>query len=206
MNDKENNMKKLLMILSLTILLMGCVYGQNETVKINGIAFEIPEKYSGGEIDDAGYRLENNFSIECVDDDIPKAIGLWASEHDYSKDLTIGNHPVRHYCQYNKYVDGNHSHAYFASDNSIYEISWTGEKIPSDIKRMIENTPDSKIDEDSFYFVLDKSVDIYKQDKIDQLNKEGEYNYLESKYNSQLKQQNTYDDTGLKEILLTYYH
>ena len=205
MKDKENNMKKLLIILSLSILLTGCVYAQNESVKINGISFEIPDRYSGGEIEDNRYILEDNFSIKCIDDNIPKSVGLWASENDYSKDLTIGNHPVRHYCEYNQYVGGNHSHAYFASNNSIYEISWIGKKMPDDIKKIIKNTPASKIGEHEFYFLLDKSVKIYKQEKIDQANRDAEYNYLEARYNSQIKQQDAHDDTQLNRILLTYY-
>ncbi len=45
---------------------------------------------------------------------------------------------------------------------------------------------------------------IYKQQKIDKLNKDSDYNYLEAKYNSQLDQQEQ-GNTRLKEILLTYY-
>lgn len=187
----------------MSIFLLGCVCAEENTVEINGISFEIPAQYLGGEKTADSYELDNNFSIRCVDENVPKAIGLWAEENDYAKDLIIGNHPVRHYCQYNEYVGGNHSHAYFASDESVYEISWVGDAIPKDIKKLIKNTPDSKIDNDAFYGALDKSIELYKIEKIDKLNQEAEYNYLEAKYQSKLSQQSN-DDTRFKEILITY--
>ena len=184
---------------------MGCAYASNSTVKINGIDFELPEKYQGGDVKSSGYELNNIFSIICVDDNPINAIGLWAAEKDFSEDLNIAGHPVRHYCQYNRYVNWNHSHAYFASGESVYEISWTGSQIDADIEKLIKNTPKSKIDDDAFYGALDKSVSIYKELKKDQLNKDGEYNYLEAKYSPQSSQQNP-DNTRLKEILLMYYN
>ena len=198
-------MKKTIIILTMVLLLAGCAYASNSTVDINGIEFEIPVKYQGGDIKANGYELNNTFSIRCVDNNVVDAIGLWAVEKEFSEDLNIGSHPVRHYCQHNKYVGGNHSHAYFASGDSVYEISWTGKEINSDIEKLIENTPESEIDDDSFYNALDKTVDIYKKLKKDKLNKEGEYNYLEAKYQSQSNQQQA-DDTRFKEILLTYYY
>ena len=181
---------------------MGCVYAQ-DSIKINDVEFEIPSQYPGGDISDNYYRLDNEFLIECVDDNVPDAIGLWASEKDYIKDLNIDNHPVRHYYQYNQYVHDNQSHLYFASDESIYEIAWTGNKITKDIENLIKNAPKSKISDDEFHYALDKSIDIYKQQKIDKLNQDSEYNYLEAKYQSH--HQDTHDDRKFKEILLTYY-
>ena len=198
-------MKKIFIILSIGLLIMGCAYASNSHVNINGIDFELPEKYQGGEEKNRGYELDNVFSIRCIDDNPINAIGLWAAEKDFSEDSNIAGHPVRHYCQYNQYVNGNHSHAYFASGESVYEISWTGSQIDADIEKLIKNTPKSKIDDDAFYGALDKSVHIYKELKKDQLNKDSEYNYLEAKYNSQVNQQKP-DDTRLKEILLTYYN
>lgn len=128
---------------------------------------------------------------------------MWATEKDFSEDITINNHPVRHFSQYNKYVGGNLSHAYFASNHSIYEISWTGKEINKDIEKLIENTLESEINDDAFYSALDESVNIYKQQKIDKLNQEAEYNYLEAKYHSQTHQEKS-DDAITKEILFTY--
>ena len=150
------------------------------------------------------YELDNIFSIRCIDSNVAQSIGLWASECNSSQDLNIDGHPVRHFCQYNKYAHGNHSHAYFASGDSIYEIAWTGKEIDSDIENLIKKTPPSKIDDDAFYDGMDLCLDIYKQQKIDKLNKDSDYNYLEAKYNSQLDQQEQ-GNTRLKEILLTYY-
>lgn len=197
-------MKKSFIILALTIIFIGGVYAGNSTVDINGVDFEIPSKYQNGEFTNGNYQLDNIFSIRCIDDDVPKAVGLWAEEHDFEEDLSIGNHPVKHYCQYNKHVGGNHSHAYFASDKSIYEIAWTGKEIDSDIEKLIENAPPSEINEDAFYKVLNKSIDIYKEQKKIKLNQDGEYNYLEAKYQSVSNQQKAPDNTKLNEILLTY--
>lgn len=187
-------------MLTLTIFLAGSTYA----IDINGVEFDIPSQYQGGEMDDGEYDLDNVFSIRRVDDNVARAIGLWAEEQEFSEDTNIENHPVRHYCQYNPYVRGNHSHAYFVSGKSVYEIAWVGEEITSDIEKLIKNAPESEIDDDAFYSALDESYNIYKQDKIDRLNEDGEYNTLEAKYQSKTHQ-NTPDDTRFKEILYTYY-
>lgn len=189
--------------MTLTLMILGCVNAMNSTIEINGIDFKIPPKYQGGETGLDMYKLDNTFSIRCVDDNIAQAIGLWAVEKDFSHELEIENHPVRHYCQYNQYVNGNHSHAYFASGNSVYEISWTGAEIDGEIENLIKNTPKSEINDDAFYDALDKSIDIYKELKKEKLNEDAMYNYLEAKYQSQQKQTSP-EDTSFKEILLTH--
>ena len=194
---------KRILILLIAIFLIGCVWAQNDSIKtIDGIDFEIPAEYHGGNLTGTKYEFEDEFSIECIDKNIPKHIGLWASENDYSRDLSIGNHPVRHYCQYNQYIKANQSHAYFASENSIYEIVWTGNNITKDMEKMIKNTPSSKISDDEFKNMLDNSIKIYKQEKIDRLNSDAEYNYLEAKYSSADTDKN--DNAKFNEILLTY--
>ena len=189
-------MKKALFIISITLFLLNFGYASNQSVNINGIDFKIPEKYQGGKTDDNGYYFENIFSIRCIDDEIGNSIGLWDSEADYKNDLNIKKHPVRHYIQYNKYVNGNHSHLYFASGNSVYEISWVSENITSDIKQLIENTPESNIDDKNFYITLDNEIKEYKNEKINKLNQENEY-FKNPEVSS--------DDSRIKEILLSYY-
>ena len=197
-------MKKLLIILSLAILLISCVNAQNNAVEINGIEFKLPEKYLGGELTNDKYEVEDNFSIKCIDGNVENEIGLWACEKDFEENLTIDHHPVRHYCQYNQYLHENQSHAYFTSKNSTYEITWMGEDIDTNIKNIIKNTPKSNINEDTFYNMLDESIDIYKNKRIDMLDNDSEYNYFESKFNTQ-PHQDTRDDSKLNEILLTFY-
>lgn len=197
-------MKKIFIALTLAALIMGCAYASNSTVIINDVDFKIPPKYQGGEIVNGNYRLNNTFSISCIDD-VPNVIGLWATEKEFSEDLNIANHPVRHYCSYNKYVDGNLSHAYFVSGKSTYEIKWTGKEITSDIENLIKNTPKSNMSDDAFYNMLDKYIDIYKEQKIEKLNQDSEYNYLEANYNALASHHNTPDDTRFNRILLSYH-
>lgn len=187
------------------MLLISTAAAQNNVININGVDLELPNKYTGGKLVDGEYKLNNTFSIKCIDNKLEKSIGLWATEKDFEENLTIEGHPVKHYCQYNEYVGGNHSHAYFASGDSVYEISWTGKEINTDIEKLIKNTPKSNIDEDTFYTLLDKAIDTYKQEKIDKLNSDVEYNYLETKINSK-NYPDASDDTRFKEILLTYYN
>lgn len=194
-------MKKILIIL-ITVILVGCVYAQdNMTVEINGVSFEIPEKYQDGRTYKNGYSSDT-FHIICVDDDLPRQIGLWAREKDYEKNLTISNHPTRHYYQYNPQDKDNYSHVYFASGNSIYEISWEGNNITPDIEKLIKNTPPSKIDEYEFYSILDESINTYKIIKKQQDESDAEYNYLEAKYHESLSDKNS-DDRRTKELLIT---
>ena len=194
-------MKKILIITILLALLAGCVYAQNMTVEINGVNFEIPEKYQNGHAYKNGYTSDM-FHITCIDDNIAKSIGLWASEKDFEENLTISNHPARHYYQYNSYEKDNYSHIYFSSGNSIYEISWIGNNITPDIEELIKNTPPSKISEDEFHSILDESIRTYKILKKQQDNLDGEYNYLEEKYHESLSAENP-DDTRTKELLIT---
>lgn len=198
-------MKRIMVALTLTILLMSFVYA-GSNVKVNDAEFSLPSKYQGGELNNNSYRLNNTFSIRCIDENIPDAIGLWASEKEFEENLDIANHPVRHFYQHNTYVGGYHSHAYFASGKSIYEITWTGKEINGDIEMLIKNTPPSEIKKEAFDYALNKSIDIYKEQKINQLNQDGEYNYMEAKYQSQLHEQQTPDDRKLNQILLTYYN
>lgn len=198
-------MKRILVAVTLTILLISFVCASS-TVKVNDAEFSLPPKYQGGELNNNSYRLNNTFSIRCIDENIPDAIGLWASEKEFEENLDIDNHQVRHFYQYNTYVGGYHSHAYFASGKSIYEITWTGKEINGDIEMLIKNTPPSEIKKDAFDYALNKSIDIYKEQKINQLNQDGEYNYMEAKYQSQLHEQQTPDDRKLNQILLTYYN
>lgn len=199
-------MKKIFIALTLAILIMGFAYASNSTVTINDVEFKLPSEYQGGKMTNGNYKLENIFSICCINDDVAKFIGLWATENDFSEDVIIADHPVRHYCSYNEYVHGNMSHAYFASEDSIYEIKWTGEEITPDIEKLIKNTPESKIDSDVFYNTLDESIDMYKEQKIVKLNQDAEYNYMEAKHQSQSDQQDSHDNTKFNRILLTYHN
>ncbi|MBR6993933.1 MAG: hypothetical protein IKH85_07650 [Methanobrevibacter sp.] len=199
-------MKKILIILILSILLLGFVHAKSDSVEIDNVTFKIPPKYQGGEFKYGYYRLDNKFSIRCVDDNIPKAIGLWTAEQDFGEDISVGKHPVRHFYQYNTYVEGNDSHAYFASGKSVYEISWVGEKIDKDIKQLIKSTPPSKISNDDFYDLLDVSYEIYKLERQMQDEYDAQYNYMEAKYNEQLKQTkiDQQHDNRMKELWITY--
>lgn len=202
-------MKKMFLILTLSIFLMSCVYANENTIQINDIDFEIPAKYQNGELYNGKYQLNKNFSISCIDDNISKSIGLWAREQKFSEDIEIENHPVRHFSQYNKYVKGNHSHAYFASGKSVYEISWVGKEINRDIEKLIKDTPPSEISNTDFYNLLDESFKIYKQEKAVQYESDAQYNNLEAKYNSQLKESQLEQQkhgSDMNKILLTYYN
>ncbi|WP_407421652.1 hypothetical protein [Methanobrevibacter sp.] len=203
------NMKKIFLILILSIFLMSCVFASGNNVEINGIDFKIPVQYQGGELYNGKYRLYNNFTISCIDGNVPKSIGLWAREHKFSEDVEIGDHPVRHFSQYNQAVKGNHSHAYFASGKSIYEISWAGKEINEDIENLIKDAPSSEISSADFYNCLDESFDTYKQGKIKQDEFDAQYDDLEAGYNSQLKEsdigQNKHEN-NMNKILLTYHN
>lgn len=201
-------MKKILLIILFAALLLNNAYAATDNVKINGTDFNLPVQYQGGELNDNEYELDNIFSIKCIDGKVVNTIGLWAVENDFSEDLNIGNHPVRHFSQYNKYVKANQSHAYFTSGNSIYEIAWPKKEITRDIQKLIINTPPSEIDAEAFYTALDESVKIYKEEKIDRLNQESEYNYLKAKYQTQIKQQEQHQkdkEEQINRILYTYY-
>lgn len=70
------------------------------------------------------------------------------------------------------------------------------QNITSDIKQLIENTPESNIDDKNFYITLDNEIKEYKNEKINKLNQENEY-FKSPEVSS--------DDSRIKEILLSYY-
>jgi len=97
-------MKKILITLTLITLIMSCSYASNYTITINNVDFSIPSEYQGGKMINGNYKLENIFSISCIDENVPSAIGLWATEKDFSEEMVIDGHPVRHYYAYNEYA------------------------------------------------------------------------------------------------------
>ncbi len=193
-------MKKILIILIAILIFTSCVHAQdNTTVEINGVIFEIPEKYQGGHTYKNGYSADY-FHLTCIDENIAKSIGLWACEKDYEENLTISNHPVKFYYQYNPHSKDNYSHVYFASGNSIYEISWLGNNITPDIEKLIKDATPSKINEDKFYSILDDSIKTYKITKTQQDEWDAENNYFEAKNHEPLSKNQ--DDRRTKELLI----
>lgn len=70
------------------------------------------------------------------------------------------------------------------------------QNITSDIKQLIENTPESNINDKNFYITLDNEINEYKNEKINKLNQENQYFK-----NPEVSP----DDSRIKEILISYY-
>ena len=198
-------MFKKICVIFLFLLFISSFIGFVSAVTVNGVDFNLTKEYLGGENKTDGYQVNNTFGIFCIDDMMPQKIGFWDRESDYSEDLEIGNHPVRYYYSYNKYVSDNMSHAYFTSGDSFYEIFWVGNNITPDIEKLIRNTPDSKIDSDSFYSIVNESIDTYVQSRNERLNYDSQYNYYESR-SSQQDNSKGYNDEKIRELLISYYH
>ena len=77
-------MKKILIILIAILIFTSCVHAQdNTTVEINGVIFEIPEKYQGGHTYKNGYSADY-FHLTCIDENIAKSIGSGNSIYEIS--------------------------------------------------------------------------------------------------------------------------
>lgn len=198
-------MFKKICVLFVFLILVSSFMVTISAVDVNGIDFKIPNKYLGGETKSDGYQLENIFGIFCIDDNLPQRVGFWASESDHNDSLDIDNHPVRYYYSYNQYVSDNMSHAYFSSGNSFYEIFWVGNQITPDIEKLIKDTPDSEIGNDSFNSIVDNAIDTYIKDRDDQLSYDSLYNDYEARSSSKSGYGKTNYDR-LREGYITFYN
>lgn len=158
-------MKRLIIITSI-FLLMGCCYaGEYSTVNVNGVDFEIPSEYAGGDIKDNKYVYKDlrTFAILCVDDYLVNNFGGWASTCDYAQEITINGRPCTLLIMYNKYIDANVSYLYFPVKESVYCICFKSDNITPEISHIVETAPDYNMSSDTFYGLLDEAYAEYKE-------------------------------------------
>jgi hypothetical protein len=134
---------------------------QVSAVEIRGVDFEIPDKYSDGELKSYGYifEKENTFSILCIDYLMQK-YAEWAFESIYSENITIGSHEAVHYVN-----PGNISHLVFSVGDSIYCISWNSSEITPEIEKLVIDSPDSNLTSSKFYSKLENELAEYISEK-----------------------------------------
>ena len=149
-------MKKFFLILVFFLLI-----SQVSGVEIRGVDFEIPDKYSDGDLKSYGYvyNNENTFSILCIDLLMQK-YAEWAYESSFSENITIGSHDAVHY------VDGrNISHLIFSCGKSFFSISWNSSEITPEIEKLVYDSPDSNLTSSQFYSKLENELAEYEMDK-----------------------------------------
>lgn len=160
--------KKLLLALLVTLLLLslmsvsGVDSSNWSSVKVNDVDFKIPPQYQGGSNQKGdSYVLGdlNNFGILCIDEYIVNNYGMWAN--DNGKNVTIGNHDVVYFSEYNSYSKSNVSHAYFSSGKSVYSIAWNGSDMNENIEEIIINAPPSDYNSTTFHEILDEAKKQY---------------------------------------------
>lgn len=141
-------------------------------VNIDGIYFKIPQKYANGELigdenNYSSYMLNTvfDFSIASLNNNrsIQDIYG-YESTIDELNDIElkrIGNHDTVILHSYRSVCEHNVTYIFFAIKDKIFSISFNGEKINSDIKQIIKNTPKSEISKKKLYNILDNAQEIY---------------------------------------------
>lgn len=145
---------------------MGCCYAaEYSTVNVNGIDFEIPSEYAGGDIKDNQYVYHDlrTFAILCVDDYLVNNFGGWASTCDHAQEITIDGRPCTLLTTYNKYIDANVSYLYFPVNESVYCICFKSDNLTPEISHIVETAPDYNMSSDTFYGLLDEAYNDYKE-------------------------------------------
>lgn len=153
-------MKKIVLLL-LVFLLLGSVYASDfSTVTVEGVDFEIPSQYSGGNAKDNKYVFKDlrTFAIMCVDDYIVSNYGGYADICDNKQQLSIDGRPCMLLSMYNKYIKTDVSYLYFPVNQSVYCICFQANNVTSDISHIVESAPGSDLSADEFYLLLDESV------------------------------------------------
>ena len=193
--------KKIIFISAIIFLFISSSYA----VEVGGVDFNIPDRFSGGNELNSGYKFENKFSVYDISDEIPEMYGFWVLSADYRENLNITKHPCEYFYSYNTYSRDNLSHIVFASDNCIFMISWEGENITDEIKDMVSNTPDSKISDGDFHKILNDSVKVYKSERAEKLSQDAIYNQYEAELKSKQSQNDNHQWKD-NRYLIYYYN
>lgn len=151
------NMKRIFLMLIFFLLISPL-----SAVEIRGVDFEIPDKYSGGELKSYGYIFNNEdtFSILCIDFLMPTKFDEWNIESLSSENITVGSHEAVHYV--NK---KNISHLIFSVGDSIFCISWNSSKITPEIEKLVNDSPNSNLTSQQFHSKLENELAEYAADK-----------------------------------------
>lgn len=192
-------MKKILVIFTVAVLLITAVYGSDTTkININGVEFDLSEKYQNGETLNNSYRVEDEFSITDISDNVENQYGFWKSDSDNSSKLTVDGRAV----EFTKelYKGEYSSHVFFTSGDKIFMIYFKGSEITPEIEKLITNTPKSDINSDTFYNILDDALTVYKKEKVEKLNYDAIFNENEARLKS------NYDDSSIDNKYLLYYY
>ena len=198
-------MRKIFLLLLIFLLIASVSASNNLTVEVNGVDFQIPQRYSGGTFKKGEYVYKdlNTFGILCVDNYIITNYGYWARSSDISQDLSIDNRPIKFLSSYNSYSDTNVSHVYFPIGESVYLICFEGNNLTSEISNIIENAPQSDIDSDTFNGLLDEAQNQYNQRRYIDQSSEDYYQYAHGLNDNGQHNNFGVDETFIKWYLLT---
>ena len=145
-------------------------------ITVNNVNFKVPDKYfneSANPIHEKSYYYSNQFSIvSCMEYDTLKNNYGFESTSDGIMEIdqiSISGHDAVHiYNNYHsKWGNGsglNKSYIFFSTGNKIFEISFKGEKINSEIKEIIKSTPKPNMSEEIFLNKLDNAQRDYIQE------------------------------------------
>ena len=144
------------MLLILAFIAPICA-SDNTTVSVDGVDFAVPQEYSGGDLRDSSYMVDNaytfrilslsdydnlkfNFGRDSLDEDVTDIVESCIGGHD-----AVVIYTDESACQHEVVS------IYFAVGDKIFVISYDGSEVTPEIENMIENTPDSSMSGETFY-------------------------------------------------------
>ena len=153
-------MKRIIIILLILVFLLPVCAGAESTVNVDGVDFTIPQKYSGGELTDSCYMLNNAYTFRILSLASEKNLKLnfgYDSSSDDVLDIResyVGGHNAVVIYSNKTICEHEVVSIYYACGDKIFVISYNGSEVTPEIEKMIENTPESSISGETLYNTL----------------------------------------------------
>ncbi len=163
-------MKKIILIFLVLALTLPICASADSSVTIDGVDFNIPEAYIGGNMTNNTYIVDSpytfeimslgeyknlrfNFGYDSLDDEVISV-----------NETSIGDHSVVAIHANKTICDHDVITVYFQTGDTIFKISYNGSQITPEIEKIINNTPKSSVPSDVFYNELVVAQEGYVED------------------------------------------
>lgn len=165
-----------------------------DEVTVNKVTFEIPEKFSNGEMnkDNTSYKHGDPFDFLIFSlikyDNLKRMYGSSVTGNsliDMEETEIDGHHAVVLY-QYNNFYNHDYLEVFFATGKKIFRIHYNSDNITDELKEIIKSTPKSNMSKETFLNKLDNAQRDYIQENNDknlELDLEEYYRIYNDKHN-----------------------
>lgn len=145
-----------------------------DTVDVNNVNFKIPDRFSDGVFNEKGtcystgdpfdfliFSLINYNNLKSMYGSSSTSTSLLDVEQ---RDISGHDAVILH--KYNNYYDYEYLEVFFTTGTKIFRIHYNSSNVTSELEKIIESTPKSKMSEESFLNKLDNAQRDYIQEEI----------------------------------------